>query len=73
MSIEEIPVAAVVIVIAWPEFDIVEAQRFPLVRRRCYLHFNRRLELRVARPSGCRPRDRRRPKEVPRSRVQFRG
>lgn len=34
VTVEEVPVAAIVVVIAGTEFDIVQTERIPLIRRR---------------------------------------
>lgn len=71
MTVEEIPITAIIIMIAGTEFDVVQTEGIPLVRRR-HLHFDWGVEL-CARSGGRRPRDRWRPEEIPGRRVQFRG
>lgn len=69
MPVQEIPIAAVVVVIAWTELYIVQTERFPVFRRRRHLHFDWRFELCVGGAGGRCPRDRGRPKEVPGCRI----
>jgi len=49
VTVEEVPVAAIVVMIAGAEFDIVQTEGIPLIRRRRHLIRNKEMRLIVSR------------------------